>query len=346
MSTSNRTIEPVTDTFTGPIELTRREKVLRAINGDTVRLLGVLILLVVAFSALRPDAFPTLANFFSILSDAAILLVLAVGATYVIITAGIDLSVGAVLVFASVISAKVMAAMGGDGFGALAVGFVVAILSGSVWGLINGFLVARAAIPPLIVTLATMGAALGASYLITNGVDVRQVPFTLVETIGSGTLLGIPVLALIAFAVAAIFGIILAKTKFGLHTYAAGSNIDSLSRTGVNTRAHIIKVYVLASALAGLAGYMSIARFASTTIGGHATDNLQVITAVVIGGASLFGGRGLMIGTVIGVFIPAVLQNGLVVVGVSSYWQPIAIGAVLLGAVYLDQMRRKANSRG
>lgn len=338
-------VEPVTDTFAGPVEPTRRERILRTLNGDTTRLFGVLVLLVLGFSLARPDAFPTLANFFSIMSDAAILLVLAVGATYVIITAGIDLSVGSVLVFASVISAKVMAAIGGDGFWTLAVGLIVAIASGAVWGLINGFLVARASIPPLIVTLATMGAALGASYLITNGVDVRQVPFSLVETIGSGTLLGIPVLALIAFAVAAVFGVILALTRFGLHTYAAGSNIESLSRTGVRTRGHLIRVYVLASALAGLAGYLSIARFASTTIGGHATDNLQVITAVVIGGASLFGGRGLMVGTVIGVFIPAVLQNGLVVLGVSSYWQPIAIGAVLIGAVYLDQMRRKANAR-
>lgn len=102
---------------------------------------------------------------------------------------------------------------------------------------------------------------------------------------------------------------------------------------------------MLASAFAGFAGYLSVARFASTTIGGHATDNLQVITVVVIGGASLFGGRGLMIGTVIGVFIPAVLQHGFIVLGLSSYWQQIAIGAVLAGAVYLDQMRRKANSR-
>ena len=109
--------------------------------------------------------------------------------------------------------------------------------------------------------------------------------------------------------------------------------------------AHLIKVYALAGLLAGLAGYLSVARFATTTIGGHSTDNLQVITAVVIGGASLFGGRGLMVGTIIGVFIPVILQNGFVILNVSPYWQQIAVGAVLLGAVYLDQMRRRRGNR-
>lgn len=315
------------------------------VRSDTFRLFLALLALVLVFSALRPDAFATLNNLFNILSDAAVLLVLASGATFVIITSGIDLSVGGVLVFASVLSAMTMAAIGDGSPTTLLLGLLVALVAGLAWGALNGFLVAKARIPALIVTLATMGASLGASLLITNGVDVRNVPFSLVESVGSGTLLGIPVLVLIAAVVAVVFGIVLAYTRFGRYTYAIGSNADALRRTGVNTARHLIKVYALAGLLAGLAGYLSVARFATTTIGGHSTDNLQVITAVVIGGASLFGGRGLMVGTVIGVFIPVVLQNGFVVMNVSPYWQQIAVGAVLLGAVFLDQLRRRNRDR-
>ena len=315
----------------GHDDLYRRPKFLTSVvKSDTFRLFLALVALIVVFSVLKPAAFPTMSNSLNILTDAAILLVLAVGGTFVIITAGIDLSVGGVLVFSGVVSAMVMAGIGDGSPLTLVIGLVVALLAGTVWGILNGLLVAKARIPALIVTLATMGASLGASLLITNGVDVRNVPFSLVEAVGSGTLAGIPVLVLIAAVVALIFGIVLSQTRFGRHTYAIGSNAEALRRTGVNTTVHLIKVYALAGLLAGLAGYMSTARFA---------------TAVVIGGASLFGGRGLMIGTVIGVFIPVVLQNGFVVLNISPYWQQIAVGAVLLGAVYLDQIRRRSKDR-
>lgn len=341
---------PPTDTsstaIVGHDDLYRQPTFLASlVKSDTFRLFLALVALIVMFSLLKPTAFPTLSNTLNILSDAAILLVLAVGATFVIITAGIDLSVGGVLVFSSVVSAMVMAGIGDGTPLTLIIGLIVALVAGTLWGILNGFLVAKARIPALIVTLATMGASLGASLLITNGVDVRNVPFSLVETIGSGTLAGIPVLALIALVVAVMFGIVLAQTRFGRYTYAIGSNAEALRRTGVNTARHLIKVYALAGLLAGLAGYLSTARFSTTTLGGHSTDNLATITAVVIGGASLFGGRGLMIGTIIGVFIPVVLQNGFVVLNISPYWQQIAVGAVLLGAVYLDQMRRRSRDR-
>lgn len=317
----------------------------RTIRSDTFRLFLALLALIILFTALRPGAFLTANNVMNLLTDAAILLVMAVGATYVIITAGIDLSVGGVLVFSSVTSALTMSQLGEGSFATLFLGLLVALVSGAAWGILNGVLVSKAKIPALIVTLATMGAALGASLLMTNGVDVRDVPFSLVDTVGSGRILGIPALAVIAGVVAIVLGIILAKTRFGRYTYAVGSNAEALRRTGVNVDFHLIKVYALAGLLAGLAGYLSVARFATTTIGGHSTDNLQVITAVVIGGASLFGGRGLMVGTVIGVFIPVILQNGFVILNISPYWQQIAVGAVLLGAVYLDQMRRRNMNR-
>ena len=186
--------------------------------------------------------------------------------------------------------------------------------------------------------------SLGAALVISGGVDEREVPFKLITTIGTGRAFNnqVPWLVLIAFAVAIVFGILLAATRFGRYTYAVGSNEEAARRAGVPVDRHLIKVYALAGTLAGLAGFLSLARFSTTTIGGHDTDNLQSIAAVVIGGTSLFGGIGTMLGTVFGVFIPAVLQNGFVIVGVNPFWQNIAVGAVLIGAVYLDQLRRRS----
>ena len=302
--------------------------------------------LILVFSVLEYDSFVSTSNARNVATDAAVLLVIATGMTYVIITSGIDLSVGAVLVFSGVISVKLMNAVGGDNWGTILLGLATALGAGLAWGMINGFLVAKARIPALIVTLGTLGMAMGASLLITGGVDERDVPFKLITTIGTGRLFDqIPYLVIIAFAVALVFGIILAGTRFGRFTYAVGSNEEAARRAGIDVDRHLIKVYALAGTLSGLAGFMSLARFSTTTIGGHDTDNLNAIAAVVIGGTSLFGGLGSVLGTVFGVFIPAVLQNGFVIVGVQVFWQQVAVGAVLVGAVYLDQLRRRSQHR-
>jgi ribose transport system permease protein len=316
----------------------------RLVTGSTTPIGLILVGLIVVFSVLEYENFVSVSNARNITTDAAVLLVLAVGSTFVIVTAGIDLSVGSVLVFAGVIAAKAMGAVGGEGVGTLLVGFAAAVGSGLAWGALNGFLIAKAKIPPLIVTLGTLGMALGAALLITGGVDQRDVPFKLVETVGSGRLFGeLPYLVLIAFAVALIGGVLLAATRFGRYTYAIGSNEEGARRAGIAVDRHLIKVYALAGTLSGLAGFLSLARFATTTIGGHSTDNLQAIAAIVIGGTSLFGGVGTMLGTVFGVFIPAVLQNGFVIVGLQPFWQQVAVGAVLIIAVYLDQLRRRSS---
>jgi ribose transport system permease protein len=172
------------------------------------------------------------------------------------------------------------------------------------------------------------------------------VPFKLIETIGSGRLFGeIPYLVIIAAVVAIIGAIVLAQTRFGRYTYAIGSNQEGARRAGVNVDLHLIKVYALGGTLAGLAGYLSLARFGTTSIGGHSTDNLDAIAAIVIGGTSLFGGVGTILGTIVGVFIPAVLRNGFVIVGVQPFWQQVAVGAVLIAAVYFDQLRRSRYAR-
>ncbi|MEU6130129.1 ABC transporter permease [Saccharopolyspora sp. NPDC047091] len=310
----------------------------------------VLVVLCVLFSAVRPDAFPTLFNLQTLLVQAAPLLMLAVGMTFVIITSGIDLSVGSVLVFAGVVSAQTMEALsGGDatgaGWGVIAVGLVVALLGGAAWGVLNGLLVAVAKVPALIVTLGSFGAALGAAQLLTNGIDVRTVPSALRETLGTGTSFGVvPNLVLLAAAVTLLAGWVLHTTRFGRHTYAIGSNAEAARRAGIDVSRHLVAVYALTGVLAGLAGFLSLAYFGTTTISGHSNDNLNAIAAVVLGGTSLFGGVGTILGSVIGVFIPAVLDAGFVMAGVRPFWQPIAVGAVLVAAVWLDQRRRRARS--
>jgi ribose transport system permease protein len=318
----------------------------RLATGSTTWIILILAAMIVVFSVLEPDSFATINNWRNLATNAAILMVIAVGMTFVIITAGIDLSVGSVLVFSGVVSAKAMNGMGGDSAGVLLVGLVVALGCGLGWGVLNGLLITKARVPPLIVTLGTLGMALGLAEIITDGVDIREVPQRLVTSVGVGRLFNqVPWLVVIAVAVAVVFGIVLAMTRFGRHTYAIGSNDEAARRAGINVDRHLIMVYGLAGLLAGLAGYMNLARFATTTIGGHSTDNLQAIAAVVLGGTSLFGGIGTMLGTVVGVFIPAVLQNGFVITGVEPFWRDVAVGAVLILAVYLDQLRRRTQYR-
>jgi ribose transport system permease protein len=318
----------------------------RVITNSNASIALILLALIFVFSALRFNEFFAVDNARNIATDAAVLLVIATGLTYVIITAGIDLSVGSVVVFSGVVAAKLMDSVGGNGWGVILLGLVTAVIAGCAWGVLNGFLVAKAKIPPFIVTLGTLGMALGAALLITGGVDERNVPFKLIDTIGTGRLFGqLPYLVLIAAVVALIGGIVLAMTRFGRYTYACGSNLEGARRAGVNVDRHLMKVYGLGGTLAGLAGFLSLARFGTTSIGGHSTDNLDAIAAIVIGGTSLFGGVGTIIGTVVGVFIPAVLRNGFVIVGVQPFWQQVAVGAVLIAAVYFDQLRRARYAR-
>jgi ribose transport system permease protein len=319
------------------------------IKGNNALLLLALIVLVVAFTVSAPGTFLTLYNIQSIGFDGAGLLILSVGELYVIMTGGIDLSVGSVLIFSGVLAGRVIEAMNGastSGWG-VAVALLIGVLSGGCWGLLNGFLVAKAKIPPLIGTLGTLGAALGLADVITNGVDIRDIPLGLTTSLGTGEAFGaVPWLVVIAVIVAVIGGFFLRYTRFGRYTQAIGSNSKATRRTRVPVDRHLIKVYALAGLLSGLAGILSLARFSTTSLAGYSTENLAAITAVVLGGASLFGGSGSLIGTVIGVLIPTVLDSGLVIVGVSSYWQPVAVAAVLIVAVYFDHVRRSRHAPG
>jgi ribose transport system permease protein len=310
---------------------------------------AILVALVAVFTIAAPDTFLTQYDVTQIATNAAIYLVLGVGMTYVIITGGIDLSVGSVLTLSGVLAAEYIVHHGQyrAGWSTITVAIVIAVATGTAWGTLQGVLVAKAKVPPLIVTLGGLGAALGVAQIVTAGTDVAGgAPTALVETLGLGKLFGVvPWLVVVAVAATVLFGLMLAYTRFGRYTYAAGSNAEAARRAGIAVDRHLVKVYALAGLMAGIAGVMSLAFFRTTTIAGHSSDNLSVITAVVLGGTSLFGGRGSVVGTVIGVFIPAVLASGLVILGVQTYWQSVAVGAVLVLAVYLDQLRRRSRQR-
>jgi ribose transport system permease protein len=319
----------------------------RFLHGQATWTFLALVALCGYFTIAAPGKFLTLTDFSLIAQNASFFLVMAVGQTFVILTAGIDLSVGTVLVLSGVVAAEFYTHHGGQNASVPVVlaGVVIALATGVAAGTLQGFLVAKGKVPPLIVTLAGFGAAYGVSYLITGGSDISSVPGHLANSIGQSSVFGIPWLVVISFLVAIVFGLVLAYTRFGQYTYAIGSNPDAAIRAGINVDRHLMKVYALAGLLSGTAGIMSLAFFSNTTITGHQTDNLTVITGVVLGGASLFGGRGTMLGTVIGIFIPAFLQNGLNIIGVNEYWQYVATAAVLVAAVYLDQLRIRLRNR-
>jgi len=304
---------------------------------------GVLLVLILIFSAIDP-AFHSTSNFRNILTDASILLVMAVGMTYVMVAAGFDLSIGSVLVFSGVVGIKAMVALGTDNALTVLVGLVVSCLGGLSWGVFNGICITKLRVPALITTLGSLGAALGIARLITHGNDVRGVPLTLIK-ITTGGFLGLNWIVWVAAFVTVVGGLVLHFTRFGRWTYIIGSNAEAARRAGIDVDRHLLKLYALSGLLAGLAGMLSLTRFATTTIAGHASDALQVITGVVLGGTSLFGGIGTIVGTVIGMFIPAVLQNGFIVTNVEPFWQEVAIGFILIAAVYIDQLKRRSRER-
>jgi ribose transport system permease protein len=325
-----------------PQRLGRR---LRAAATSSPAYMGaILVLLVAFFTFMRPGTFASAFNMRNIFLDASTLAILAVGMTYVMIAGGFDLSIGSVLVFAGVAAAQVMLAMGTDGMLPVLAGLVVALLAGGAWGVFNGFCISRLRVSALITTLGTMGAAQGLAYLITDGNDVRTVPKQLIA-LGTGGVHGVPWLVVITAAVALVGGIVLHMTRFGRHTYLVGSNAEAARRAGIDVNRHLLLLYALSGLLAGFAAMLSLGRFATTTLEGHATDPLEAITAVVLGGTSLTGGRGSVIGTVVGVFIPAVLANGFIIMGVQPFWQMVVIGFVVIAAVYADQVKRASAER-
>ena len=267
---------------------------------------------------------------------------LGLGQTLVIISGGIDLSVGFTMGFAAVISAQVansLGAVAGPGIGLLG-GVVIALAATMIPGWINGLLVARLRVPPFIGTLGMYGVARGAAYLLANGTTV-PVQNSWLTWLGNGRIIGIPAVVLIAAIVILIFHYALAETQFGQYTYAIGGNRQATLRAGVNVRRVTIILYMLSALTAGIDGILYTGRFAAGAPQAGEPLLLDSIAAVVIGGASLFGGSGTIIGTIIGALIIAVIQYGLVFLNVEPFWQFIAVGLVIIVSVLVDQSQRR-----
>jgi ribose transport system permease protein len=293
----------------------------------------------VAFFAITVgDRFLTRSNLILTAQNVAVLTVVACGATFVLITAGVDLSVGSVAILGEVVAAKTIIAAGASGMLDATFGIVAGIAVGAFVGILNGVGVAYLKVPPLIVTLGTMLMGLSAAQIITDGVNL---PNRTLNTLGNGRVGGVPYLVLVGVGVVIVTGVLLHLTVFGRYTYAVGSNAESARRAGINVDRHLLKVYALAGSLSGFGGVLSLARFNTTSIGGHTSDPLEAIAAAALGGTSVFGGVGSIVGTMIGVWIPGVLRNGIIILGVQPYWQGIIIGLVLVATVWFDQYRRR-----
>ncbi|MGI9450376.1 MAG: ABC transporter permease subunit [Geminicoccaceae bacterium] len=280
-------------------------------------------------------------NIQSIALFAAAPLLLGLGQTFVIISGGIDLSVGFVMGLAAVIMARVMQEAAGlpPGF-ALGLGIVVAFSISLIPGAINGWLIAHLRVPAFIGTLGMYGVARGTGFLAANGTTVPVNNPWLFE-MGNGKLLGVPIPVVITIAAVLILHYVLSQTRFGQYTYAIGGNRTAAIRSGINVRRHTMMIYLIAAVCAGLAGMIYTARFSAGAAQAGEPMLLDSIAAVVIGGASLFGGSGTIIGTVIGALIIAVIQYGLVFVNVEPFWQFVAVGVVIIVSVLVDQSQSR-----
>jgi len=338
--------------------LTPQESRLRAaLRNPTTATFAALLIIIAAFSLLAPGQFTQGGNFIQLAQNVAILTVVSVGTTFVIITAGVDLSIPSGIVLGEVFAVHALQLISvGNGETAvdvaaeqtgplyILVALAGALLAGLIIGAINGVVVAYLRVPPLLATLGTLGAGLGVALIMQNGVNTATYAL---DPVGHGQWIpGVPNLIPIALLVVAGGYVLLHKAVFGRHTFAIGSNPEAARRAGINVERHLVKVYIIGGTAAGFAGFLSLAYFSTTSIAGHSTDNLQAITAVALGGTSLFGGIGSILGTLIGVWIPAVLKNGFVIIGVQPYWQDVAVGFVLIAAVWFDQLRRRSRDRG
>ena len=299
----------------------------------------VLAALIVGFAIWSPEFFGKL-NWLNTSSTATEVLLLALGETFVIIAGGIDLSVGAVLGLSGMAGGWVMSDLLAGGTAValtVAAGFTAALAVGLAFGLLNGWLIARHNIPAFVVTLGTLGVATGLGNLVYNGQEISAIP-TWVGAFGNTNLLGwIPVPVLIAAVLCVVTGLALAKTRYGSNTYAIGDSREAAIRAGLPWQRHLVKIYAVSGLLAGIDGVLVMSRLGAASPTSGLTDNLNAIAAVVIGGASLFGGRGKILGSIIGTLIISVLLTGLIIVNVPPYWQEVAVGVVLIAAVYIDQ---------
>ncbi|MEY4757729.1 MAG: hypothetical protein RJA34_2627 [Pseudomonadota bacterium] len=302
-----------------------------------------LIAMIVIFSVLKPDAFMATDNFMAILQSTAVIGVMAIAVTFVIITSGIDLSVGVLMTFTAVMAGVFMTNWGWP----MAIGVPATIVVGALTGMISGLIITKLKVAPFIATLGMMMLLKGASLLIT---EARPIYFSDVEhfdKISLGSFVGdvlpflpIPNGALIFFIVAIVCSVLLNRTALGRYTFALGSNEEAVRLSGVNINRWKVIIYALCGAICGISGLLVASRLNSAQPALGQGYELDAIAAVVIGGTSLAGGTGTILGTVIGAFIMSVLINGLRIMSVAQEWQMVLTGLIIILAVYTDNLRR------
>ncbi len=298
-----------------------------------------LIILFIVFSLASPN-FLQWSNIKGILLATSVNGVLALGATFVIITAGIDLSVGTVMTLSAVMTGVFITNLGLP----IPIGIIGGLLTGALAGLVNGTVIAKMKIPPFVATLGMLYIAKGLSLVISGLKPIYFTNTPLFAKISMGSVLDVPSAVLIFFTAAFIAHLILTKTVLGRYTFALGSNEEATRLSGVNVDKWKMAVYTLAGGFAGLAGVIIASRLNSAQPALGAGYELEAIAAVVIGGTSLSGGEGNIMGTVIGAFVISVLTNGLRILSIPQEWQIVVTGAIVILAVYADILRRKRSS--
>jgi ribose transport system permease protein len=309
---------------------------------QSVLALGLMVLTL----SLATDKFCTVENGLNVLRQICANLCLSIGMTIIILSGGIDLSVGAVLAFAGAVAAGLLKSgfviPGTDVFievttsGAILAGLLV----GTALGWFNGFVITRFKLPPFVATLGMLSIARGLTMLWTGGFPITRLGDSF-GYMGSGHLFGVPMPVLISAGLIAVFMVIMKRTRFGRQVYAVGGNERAATLSGLNVNRIKLWVYTIGGALAGVAGLLVTARLDSATPNAGLSYELDSIAAVVIGGTSLNGGRGTIMGTVLGCLIIGVLNNGLVLLEVSPFWQQVIKGLVILVAVAVDKMGSK-----
>lgn len=299
------------------------------------------LIVIFAFFSLASENFLNYGNVTAILFSTVVIGTLALGTTFVIITGGIDLSIGTGMALCAVISGVLVVNAGLP----VGLGVLGAVLFGGLLGFINGFNVAILKLPPFIATLAMMLVAQGLALVISNSTPIYFSDDPSYTKISTGRLipgLDLPNAVLILAVLALVAGVLLNKTLLGRYTYSIGSNEEATALSGINVRRWKILIYTLAGLFIGLAGVLISARLGSAQPATGAGYELQAIAAVVIGGTSLSGGKGSIVGTVIGALIISVLNNGLQIMSIPQEWQNVILGGVILVAVYADMARKRA----
>jgi fructose transport system permease protein len=301
----------------------------------------IALLAACAFFATQSDRFLSAGNFSLILQQVMVVGVIAIGQTLIILTAGIDLSCGMVMALGGIVMTKFATELGLPPVLAIACGLGVTTL----FGLVNGLLVTRIKLPPFIVTLGTLNIAFAITQLYSNSQTVTDLP-PLLTALGNTFKLGGTEVAYGTVLMLALYGLawfVLRETASGRHVYAVGNNAEATRLVGIPTQRVLLSVYVMAGLFYGIASLLSVARTGVGDPNAGQTENLDAITAVVLGGTSLFGGRGIVLGTLVGALIVGVFRNGLTLMGVSSIYQVLVTGVLVILAVTLDQVSRKGN---